>query len=79
MPTITLQNMSIIWMIQCSSIQYTPMKWMHHYLLWIPPYHVIIILVLIHQIQTVLMKINPTPYHQEKSFPKANINAECFW
>ena len=33
MPTITLHNMSIIWMIQCSSIQYTLMKWMHHYLL----------------------------------------------
>ena len=39
MPMITLHNMSIIWKIQCISIQYTPMKWMHHYLLWIPPHH----------------------------------------
>ena len=48
MPMITLHDMSIIWKIQCSSIQYTPMKWMHHYLLRIPPHHVISILVLIH-------------------------------
>ena len=77
MPMITLHN--IIWMIQYTSIQYTPMKWMHHYLLRIPPHHVIIILVLIHQIQTIPMKINPTPYHQEESIPKVNINTEMFW
>ena len=39
MPTITLHNMSIIGKIQCSSIQYTPMKWMHHYLLQTPCYY----------------------------------------
>ena len=77
-PMITLHNTLIIWMIQCSSIQYTPIKWMHHCLLWIPPHHVIIILVWICQILTILMKINPTPYHQEEFIPKVNINTEMF-
>ena len=58
MPTTTLHNMLIIWMIQHNSIQYTPMKWMHHYLQWTPPHHVIIISILICQVHTVLMKIN---------------------
>ena len=35
--THTYDHMSIIWKIQCSSIQYTPMKWTHRYLLRIPP------------------------------------------
>ena len=48
--------MLITWKIQCNNIQYTPMKWMHHYLLQIPPHHVIIILVLIHQIRTIPTK-----------------------
>ena len=78
MPMITLHNMSIIWKIQCSSIQYTPMKWMHHYLLRIPPHHVIKILVWICQILTIFMKTNPTPYHQEEFIPKININTEMF-
>ena len=61
MPMITLHNMLIIWMIQCSRIQYIPMKWMHHYLLLIAPHHVIIILVFICQIQTIPTKINTIP------------------
>ena len=77
-PLITLHNMSIIWKIQCSSTQYTLMKWMHHYLLWIPPHHVNIILVLIRQIQTIPWKINPTPYHQGEFISKENINTEMF-
>ena len=43
-------NMSTIWMIQYSSIQYTPMKWMHHYLLQTLPHHAIIISILTCQI-----------------------------
>ena len=78
MPMITLHNMSIIWKMQCSSIQYIPMKWMHHYLLQIQPHHVIIILVLICQIQTISTKINPTPYCQEEFIPKVNINTDVF-
>ena len=78
MPKITLHNMLIIWMIQHSSIQYTPMKWIHHYLQWTPPHHVIIISMLICQVQTVLMKINPTPHHQEESIPKVNIHTKMF-
>ena len=58
MPTITLHNMLIIWMIQCSSIQYTPMKWMHHYLLQTPPHHVIII-------STLMSNLNSS--HENKS------------
>ena len=76
-PMITLHNMSIIWKIQCSSIQYTPMKWMHHYLLRIPPHHVIIILIC--KIQTIPMKINLTLYQQEVFIPKVNIHTEMFW
>ena len=65
-------------MIQCSSIQYTPMKWMHHYLLRTPPHHVIIILVLMCQIRTVFVKTNPTPYSQEEFILKVNIHTEMF-
>ena len=35
-------------------------------------------IMLICQIQTVLIKINPTPHHQEESIPKVNIHTEMF-
>ena len=54
------------------------MKWMHHYLQQTPPHHVIIISTLICQVRTALMKINPTPHHQEESIPKVNIHTEVF-
>ena len=74
MPTIILHNMLTIWMIQYSSIQYTPMKWMHHYLPQTPPHHVIITLIQICQTQTVLKKTNPTPHCQEEFILKVNIH-----
>ena len=78
MPMITLHNMSTIWMIQYSSTQYTPMKWMHHYLPQTPPHHVIITLVQICQTQTVLKKTNSTPHHQGESILKVNIHITMF-
>ena len=66
MPTIILHNMLTIWMIQYSSIQYTQMKWMHHYLPQTPPHHVIITLIQICQMQTALKKTNTTPHHTIK-------------
>ena len=78
MPMITLHNILIIWKIQHSSTQYTLMKWMHHYLLQIPPHHVIIIFVLVCQIRTTFRKIKLIPYNQGEFIPKANINTEMF-
>ena len=77
-PMITLHNMLIIWKIQHSSIQYTPMKWMHHYLQQTPPHQMIMISMLICQVYIVLMKINPIPHHQEESIPKVSIHTEMF-
>ena len=79
MPVIILHNISINWKIQRSSTQYILMKWMHHYLLWIPPHHVIIILLLIHKIQTSLNNIKLTPNNQWEYTPRVNINTEMLW
>ena len=78
MPTIILHKMLTIWMIQYSSIQYTQMKWMHHYLPQTPPHYVIITLVQICRTQTVLKKTNPTPHHQEEFILKVNIHITMF-
>ena len=51
---------------------------MHHCLLWIPPHHVIIILVLIYQIRTIPMKIKPIQYSQGEFIQKVNINTDVF-
>ena len=47
-PTIILHNILTIYMIQYRSIQYTPMKWMHHYLPRTLPHHAIIISIQTH-------------------------------
>ena len=78
MPTIILHNMPTIWTIQYSSIQYTPMKWMYHYLPQTPPHHVIIILIQICQTQTVLKKTNPTLHSQEEFILKVSIHITMF-
>ena len=78
MPMIILHNILTTWKIQHSSTQYILLKWMHHYLLWIPPHHVIIILVLIYQIQMIFRKVKLTPQNQWEYIPKVNINTERF-